>query len=83
MSTTTMSTTTYITSLIPEHWGDHPITAGTVAVLTEYARQGVSHATLAALAEGIEAAVDEAQHGTRLENRENFPETISAEEVTI
>jgi len=51
----------HIVRLIPAHWGDHPITAGTVAVLSAYARQGVSHATLDALAAGIEVAVDEAQ----------------------
>ena len=51
----------HIGHLIPAHWGDHPITAGTVAVLSAYARQGVSHATLDALAAGIEVAVDEAQ----------------------
>lgn len=44
---------------------------------------GITHGMVRVQAAGPLAALDRGEHGTRLENRENFPETISAEEVTI
>ena len=44
---------------------------------------GITQGMVRVQAAGPLASLDRGEHGTRLENRENFPEKITVEEVTL